>query len=733
MNHPKKNPKGQIQLTWQLGFRRNLAESPRDWFPAKVPGAVQLDYAAAHNWPPYWYGNNFKDYAWMEEKFWTYKTTFEAPTLQPDQRLFFVSRGIDYECVISLNGQELYYQEGMFKPIELDVTEFLQETNELTVTVFPVPKSQHERIDKSQANQSVKPAVSYGWDWHPRLVPLGVWDETFLEIRHASFFTDVFFDYSLSDDLTAAHIILSVKGEKLNGQTFRWRLHSPDGQIVSSTKGIASDDFRLTKEVNNIALWWPHDHGQPALYTSRLELLQQNQLIDVSEQKIGFRKIHLVMNDGAWDEPRGFPKTRSLPPIQLEINGRRIFAKGTNWVPPEIFPGIVTKERYKELLDLAVEANFNILRIWGGGIVNKKSFYDICDEKGLLVWQDFPLACNNYEATPRYLTTLESEATAIIKRLRHHPCLALWCGGNELYNNWSGMTDQSHALRLLNSLCLQLDPKTPFIATTPLMGMGHGHYVFYDNESDEDVFQLMGRSRNTAYTEFGMPGPSNVEVLTSFIPEEELWPPTPGGVWESHHAFNAWLGDTWLMRHVIEKYFGPCDCLEQLVEYGHILQSEGYKAIYEEARRQKPYCSMALNWCYNEPWPTAANNSLLNWPAIKKPAFEAVKQACRPVMASARFAKFLWSPDEILNCELWILNDSFEPIPSGTLTAHLEAEVKIEIGSWQHPAVPANANLKGPALSADLSIFKNRLIRLILTSTNSQTEPSDYIILTTVT
>ena len=139
----------------------------------------------------------------------------------------------------------------------------------------------------------------------------------------------------------------------------------------------------------------------------------------------------------------------SVAPAQIELNGRKIFAKGSNWVNPEIFPGTITEKRYEELLSLALQAHFNMLRSWGGGIINKDAFFELCDRMGILVWQEFPLACNCYPDTSRYLKVLEQEATSIIRRLRKHACLAIWCGGNELFNNWSGMTSQSLPLRLL--------------------------------------------------------------------------------------------------------------------------------------------------------------------------------------------------------------------------------------------------------------------------------------------
>jgi beta-mannosidase len=413
--------------------------------------------------------------------------------------------------------------------------------------------------------------------------------------------------------------------------------------------------------------------------------------------------------------------------MQLEINGRKIFAKGTNWVNPEVFPGIITRSRYNDLLDFAREANFNILRVWGGGIVNKESFFELCDEKGILVWQEFPLACNNYEGTPHYLKILEQESTSIIRRVKKHPSLAMWCGGNELFNNWSLMTDQSAALRLLNSQCYRLDPNTPFIPTSPVMGMGHGHYVFREWVTGEEVFQEMSRSKFTAYTEFGMPSPASVEILKKIIPPEELWPPRPGTSWESHHAYKAWTGNTWLCQDIIEDYFGPSESLEELVANGQLLQCEGYKCIYEEARRQKPYCSIAANWCYNEPWPTAANNSLISYPNIPKPGFYAVKSSCRPLLASAKLPKFRWGGGEIFNAEIWILNDLPRDVPAGKVIVMLsDGKNQIKIMDWNYERMDPNKNQRGPTISYRLPLWQTDRFKLIIVVENHPEYSSEY-------
>lgn len=676
-------------LTWEVGFTKELGVAPARYVPARVPGAVQLDWARAEGYPDYTYGDNFKQYRWMEDVYWIYRARLDLPALGPGERVFFVCGGVDYRFQVFVAGRRVHDQEGMFTPFEIDLTDIASPGDVLEVVVFPAPKAAPQPEDRSQARLCNKPPVSYGWDWHPRLIPCGIWQETGLCVRPACHFKSCDFVYRLSDDFSVADIEVRVETSLPEQASVSWRLWDPDGVEVakSARSGGRLEDPRL---------WWPAGHGRQELYT--LEVFLNGALVHT--QRVGFRRVRLVMHEGAWDEPRTFPKGRSTAPITLEVNGRTIFARGSNWVCPEIFPGIIDEHTYRPLLELAKNANFNILRTWGGAIVNKESFYEICDELGLLVWTEFHLACNLYDGGDDYLAVLDQESRSIIRRIRQHPSLALWCGGNELFNVWSGMTDQSLALRLLNKNCYELDRDTPFIPTAPIDGMAHGDYRFRD-EQGREPHQIFASARNTAYSEFGCPGPSDVDYLRAFIPEDELFPPRRGTAWEWHHGLGAWNVDpgTWLCQSTIEHYFGRIESLAQLVYYGQLLQSEGYKAIFEEARRQKPVCSMALNWCFNEPWPSAANNSIVNWPHRPKPSYKAVQAACRPVMASARIPKFGWTAGEPFTAELWLLNDSPEPVPGGTLDALLECGGRsIVLMAWPFPDLAPNQNLRGPTL-----------------------------------
>ncbi|MCX6017408.1 MAG: hypothetical protein NTZ50_02715 [Chloroflexi bacterium] len=636
-------------LEWFVGCSESVAATPEKFVPAIVPGAVQLDWARAHGWPEPAYDPDVTKYRWMEDAHWTYRTVLPTIDVRAGARLFFVCGGVDYAFDVRLNGRVLHVQEGMFTPFEIDLSDAARAGDVLEVRVHPAPKSCRSG-DRVEANQSVKPTVSYEWDFHPRLIPLGIWQETGLAVRPAMHMKRAETRAYLNDDCTAARIELGVHVSQTGG-TLRWRFVDPDGATIFERMcTVDSTNVMSAQMLANPRLWWPNGQGEPALYTSMVE------------------------------------------------HGRRIFGKGANWVSPEIFLGRATRATYEPLLTLAHDSNFNLLRCWGGAGIQKEAFFDLCDELGLLVWQEFPLACNRYEGTPEYLDVLDRESRSILLQLRGHACLALWCGGNELFNNWSKMTDQDLALRLLNRNCYDLDRERPFLMTSPMSGMAHGGYFFRRGDGAE-VYQYFAQSKNTAYTEFGVTGSASADLLRRIIPVNELWPPQPGTQWQTRHALAAWQPDSWLDLHTIRHYFGEPQTLEQMVEWSQWLQAEGYKAIFEEARRQKPVCAMALNWVLNEPWPTAANNSLVSWPCEPKPAMAAVAASCRSVLASARIPKFAWRAGESFSVELWLLNDAPEMITPGCIEAwvHVGGQ-SLRALEWQHPAAAAGVNVQGPTL-----------------------------------
>lgn len=683
-------------LEW-LGNR----EGEKEWFPVSVPGNIQHDYGIYKGFGDIHYADNVDVYRALEEDAWYYTAQFDVKA-RKGRRMFFVSEGIDYQCEIRLNGVLLCEHEGMFSRIEVELTENLREgANELEIRILPHPVGAYARgTGREEAAMSCKSAVDYGWDWHPRLLSSGLWQEAWLESRDGGEIGGCSVSYRLNEELDTAFVSFAVEcEEKVLIQVF----DREERCVYEGTDKM----FPL----KNVKLWWCNGQGEPYLYRYRV-----SSSADEKTGLMGFRTIELVMNGGSWEEPSSFPKSRSTPPVTIRLNGRKIFGMGSNWVRPELFPGTVTRETYEPLLLMAKDAHMNLLRCWGGSEIQKEDFYTLCDELGIMVWQEFPLACNAYPDEEHYLTVLKQEAEAVIRRLRRHPCLALWCGGNELFNKWSGMTDQSHALRLLNSLCYELDRDTPFIMTSPLMGMGHGGYLFREYDTGKDVFHTFSHSANTAYTEFGVPAAASPEYLKTFIPEEELFPPRKGGAWEKHHAFGVWEPESWLHLDILEGYFGKAASLEELCAQSMWLQCAGYQAIFEEARRQWPSCSMALNWCYNEPWKTAANNSIISYPCVPRPSYDAVASALRPVMPSARIPKFDWQEGELFWAELWLLNNSPGRVKAD-IRAYLELDGEcIPVMRWETGDCEANENRRGHRVQWQLPRLREDHITLRLES-----------------
>ena len=672
-----------------------------EWFSATVPGNIQLDYAQANGFLNHQYACNCEQFNVIENDTFEYKTTLDF-CARDGEKVYFISGGIDYAYEIYLDGELIYAHEGMYSPVELDITDKARKSSDLTVKILPHPKTTTGRAGtRDEADQSVKPALQYGWDFQPRLIVSGMWKDAYIETRDEDYAKCEVFT-TLNDDFTVGEVNFDIKCKNSPVIT----VFSPDNEILYS-----GTDEKIT--IQNPKLWWCNGQGDANLYRYEIKSGKNE-----TSGTFAFRRIKLVRNEGAID-PDGFPKSRYAPPVTIELNGRRIFAKGTNWVFPEVFFGAETGELCAEQVKLVSQANMNIIRVHGGAGMQKDAFYDACDRYGIMVWQEFTLACNDYRDGKEYMKVLECESAAMIKSLRSHPCIAIWCGGNELFNGWSGMTEQSPALRLLNKQCYELDCGTPFIYTSPLYAMAHGGYEFYIPEQDSDVFTIFSSSKNIAYTEFGVASASPLENLKKVIPQDELFPPKPTKAWITHHGFLAWKKDSHLYIKTLEKYFGKAKSIEDIVYQSQLLQSIGYQAIFEEARKQWPYCSMALNWCLNEPWITSANNSIIAYPCTPKPAYYAIKNALRPTTFSARIKKFNFSANEIFEAELWLLNDTQQAVADTVKAVLIVGENEIELLDWKATAT-ANANAQGPTVRCVLPSVDTDKITLKLIAQNGR-------------
>jgi len=271
-------------------------DSPERCVPAQVPGAVQLDWARAEGWADFNTHTSFTDFQWMEDVYWLYRARLDFRALQPGERLFFLCEGVDYRFEIRANARALHRQEGMFMPVTLDLTGHVSPCDVLEVLVYPAPKSMREPATRDQTNQSCKPAVSYGWDFHPRLIPLGIWGETSLEIRPAIHLQDAEVSFTLSDDYAQARLQLVVHWLRSRcAATPLDHLRPGRALLVQMQRPLTRRRMRMSHQLTQPALWWPNGQGVPHLYTSTVELLDvHGTAYDVRRLRTGLRRVRLL-------------------------------------------------------------------------------------------------------------------------------------------------------------------------------------------------------------------------------------------------------------------------------------------------------------------------------------------------------------------------------------------------------------------------------------------------------
>jgi beta-mannosidase len=420
----------------------------------------------------------------------------------------------------------------------------------------------------------------------------------------------------------AVHIECRLQGETFQG------IAAVTSRQIHVVAGLNRYAFELG--VERPRLWWPWDHGRPDLYRLIIEVRQEGQLLDSFTQTLGLRQIELQ----DWT---------------LRINSHRVFARGANWVPCHVLPGLAGEADYLSLLSLARQANMNMLRVWGGGLREKRAFYNLCDRMGILVWQELPLACaflTRYPDSPAYLQQVEAETGSIVRDLRHHASLALWCGGNEFSPARNGPL-----VSTLRQVMTREDPSRPFLPASPSDGDSHNWKVWHNYQppaayhADEAGFA----------SEFGLQAPPHEANLRRFIPHQELWP--PGSSWAFH---GAELGK---LRRYARPFLqdGKID-LGSFIQASQRAQAQGLQLAIEHYRRRKAQgCGGVLVWQLNEPWP-AISWALIDFYRKAKPAYEVVRRIFHPLLVSLDFPPRPYQSGDRIPIDVWIINDRIQTL-----------------------------------------------------------------------
>lgn len=669
-----------------------------DWVPVKLPGDIHDALFAAGAIPDYHGEGGEEACKWIADKEWWWRHRFDAGAAAPGERLTLVFHGLDTFATIFLNGVEIGQSSNMFLGQEIDVTEALVAgPNILAIRFDPVPLRLGDRespdwfglgtgAQLSRRNLVRKAQFGWGWDWGPCLPTVGIWQPVELKRRRIASIDALQFRTLAIHGDGGADIRIDADIETLGGDedlALSIEIRDPAGTLlISQSSSVSEGRGQLAAALANAELWWTADLGAQPLYRVTATLMAGPQEIDRRELRVGIRTIELDTSPDP-DEP-------GTSFFRFVLNGRPIFAKGACWIPAHSLVGVLTRDHYRPLIEATARGGMNMLRIWGGGIYEHDAFYDLCDEQGVLVWQDFMFACALYpEDDTDFNDSVEAEAASQIRRLRHHPSIALWCGNNENQFIQSFVNEATKEnTPVLGALfyddiipkqVAKLDPATPYWPGSPFGGphansmkagdlhnwtVWHGLPSVPDDRSTSEVdrspagvaYQRYAEDMGRFISEFGIQASPVMETLRRSVPADQLTLRSP--------AMENRIKDNPKNKvdAMIEPVTGLPTTIEDYVDFTQITQAEGLKFGIEHYRRRKPHCSGTLIWQLNDCWP-GVSWSVLDFYGFPKAGYHYVRRVYAPLLAS-------FKPLGDGSVELWLTNDRAENI-TGELTVAL--------------------------------------------------------------
>jgi beta-mannosidase len=633
-----------LHQNWQ--FRQVGTEQ---WHSATLPGTVHTDLFANGIIEDPFKDNNEIEQQWIEKVNWEYKTIFDVSEDQfphKHHELFF--EGLDTYAEVFLNGKKILDANNMFRSWRVEVSEILKlKENELRI-VFTSPILKHDSLARNHLKLPAggdtsafpvgpftrKAAYHFGWDFAPRFVTSGIWKAVNLESWSEFILRDVYHKtISISD--SQAIIETQIKTEA----DFDYQLtFLVNGQVFNRTfkKGNGQHDVQFV--IKNPKHWWPNGDGEAHLYTIETKMIYPGSFdnyFQTDVQKIGLRTVELVNE-----------KDSIGTSFYFKINGKPIFMKGANYVPQDVFLPRVQDAQYVHLLTLARDAGMNMLRVWGGGVYEKEIFYDLCDEYGILVWQDFMFANTMYSGTEEFSLNVVAEAEEQVKRLSKHPCIALWCGNNEIevaWKNWGWQKQYDYSPEDSSVLWLNynflfediLETQVQFygqgvsyVQTSPQSNWGtpenfnYGsmHYwgVWHGNDQIDGFVKNVGRFM----VEWGFQSYPDYDLLAEFISPKQL--KIDSKVMRNRQK--SYVGNKKIIDFIALQHYGyvPED-FGEFIQESQSLQAYAYQLAIRAHMSKQPHCMGTLLWQLNDCWP-GPSWSIINYNGTPKEAYKAVKK-----------------------------------------------------------------------------------------------------------
>ncbi len=710
--------------TWELkGYSPDRSEYVV--LNATVPGQVHTDLFREALIPDPFWRDNAELCQWPEQWEWRYKKVFDLPENFMQEWVVLQFDGLDTYADIYINGKKIgtptvLSSQDMFLPFEYDVSiDFLKpKGNVIEVRFYPIAKY-------ADYKSKIKPLLgafedpyrpyvrrnqsTFGWDWVHRFITAGIWRPARLVSYQNARIDNVYiYTSDLSENQADLHVELQSTLKGKVAKTAKLSLISPDGKVVWTKESEASDtSLKFDFNIVNPQLWWPNGSGEQPLYTLTAKLSDASgNILHSKSTETGIRTIEIEEIPDKNDVGSSFT---------LIVNGKRIYAKGANWVPASPFPATVTKEKYELLLSQFQQGGFNMMRVWGGGIYESDIFWKKCNEKGIMVSQDLMLACQNYPVDePAFAQLLMKEFEANIKKQRNHPSLIFWSGDNELglgakpSDNWP--LKEFH-LKNTAPLVAKLDPSRPFRITSPLgidpkttnsLKSGDSHTSSFYNEKKEDYRMDIDKNSSGRFmSEYFATGLPPKRSLMKFMTEEDL---ITGEMLEYHTKDNPYHGGGLTLYRRVESdatnLYGLAEVgSDQWISQMEYLQYDVMRLGLEANRRRKFYSSGISFWMFNDQWP-ASGWSMVDYWGGRKAAWYGAAAGSRPIITASQLEnnKIIWS----------VINDLFED-------KKVRIEVKVQptdneklrfLKSFEI-TVPANESIE--AISLPLDDIKSKL------------------------
>ena len=714
-----------IEISENWTFKNNIDSV---WLEASVPGDVHTDLLKNGLIEDPFYRLNEHDLQWIDKTDWEYKTEFDLSQKDLNSHsLALEFQGIDTYSSIYLNDSLIGTTDNMFIGKTVDIKNFAKlGKNKLYIKLFSpinIGVKLHDslgydissfngndlaEIGKVEGNKRVsvftrKAPYHFGWDWGPRLVTSGIWQP--INIKTWNYFNieDLYIRQISLDE--SASLVAEIELESY------LEIDEMISEIYVDNQKVSTDLIYINKGANKIEipftikdyeLWWPNGMGNQNMYDVKVKLQSNNNFV-TSSKRVGLREINLVTSQDSVGNN-----------FYFEVNKKPVFMKGVNYIPQDIFLNRVSDDKYEELLESAVDANMNMIRVWGGGIYENEIFYNLCDEKGLLVWQDFMFACAMYPGDEDFLKSVEQEAKYNVKRLRGHPSIALWCGNNEVRSAWKNwgwekdvMENQSPEIasviskayddvfhKILPEVVNNLDTSTAYWPSSPgstfsggteSYTSGDAHYwgVWWGKEDFESYNQKVPRFMS----EFGFQSFPEFSSVDKYTNESDY--SIYSEVMKSHQRSS--IGNSTIEDYMLRHYNKP-KSFKGYLYVSQILQAYGMSIGMESHRRNKGYSMGSLYWQLNDCWPVASWSSIDyfgKWKALHY----STKKAFQPVLIN-----FLKTDSEI---ELHIISDLLESkeVDLNLKVLSFSGEVLYELNKSY--LLQQNSTMKAESLSID--------------------------------